>query len=122
MASPDDILSGLRLLLVEDEAIILMMMEEVITGFGCLVAGAASTVSQALKIVQTEPLDGALIDVRLDGETTLPLAHALSKKGIPFIFVTGFAVIPLEGVPVLHKPFQEHQLRSKILKHLKPAR
>ena len=113
-------LKGLRLLVVEDEALIALFIEDLVLSFGCILAGKASTVTEALKLIQTVPFDGALIDVNLGGELAAPVTRALSDKQIPFILVTGYETPPLDGLPVVHKPFEASNLLIKIIQHLRP--
>ena len=114
--------TGLRLLVVEDDALILMLIENLVTDLGCLVVGAATTVPQALELLQTVPFDGALLDGNLDGQTSEPIAHALLDNGIPFIVVTGYRAPPVSGGPVVQKPFQNNELQDQIIQHLLPRR
>ena len=60
-------LKGLRLLVVEDDALIALFIEDLVASFGCVLAGKASTVNEALKLIETVPIDGALVDVNLGG-------------------------------------------------------
>src|SRR5882724_8750265 len=107
----DSDLKGLRLLVVEDEALISLLIEDLVTSLGCILAGTASTVNEALKLIETVPIDGALIDVNLGGEMAAPVSQALSDRSIPLILVTGYDAPPLlDGFPVLHKPFEPHDL------------
>ena len=113
-------LKGLRLLVVEDEALISLLIEDLVTSFGCVLAGTASNVNDALKLIETVPIDGALIDVNLGGQLAAPISQALSDRHIPLIFVTGYEVTPLGGFPVVNKPFEASQLRDAIIQHLQP--
>ena len=113
-------LKGLRLLVVEDEAVIALLIEDLVESFGCILAGRASTVAEAIKLVETVPIDGALIDVNLSGEIAAPVSQALSDKHIPLILVTGYASPPISGFPVVHKPFGASQLRDAIIQYLAP--
>lgn len=104
-------LSGLRILVVEDEAIIAMLIEDLLADLGCVVVGPAGTVAQALAIAACDglSLDGGVLDVNLGGEKVFPVADALAKRGIPFIFATGYGKSGVgaqyEGRPVIAKPF-----------------
>ena len=113
-------LKGLRLLVVEDEALIALFIEELVVSFGCVLAGKASTVNDALAVIETVPMDGALIDVNLGGRIAVPVSQALRDKGIPLILVTGYEAPPLTGFPVVHKPFEASELRDAIIQHLRP--
>ena len=113
-------LKGLRLLVVEDEAFISLMIEDLVTSFGCVLAGTASTVDEALKLIETVRIDGALIDLNLGGEIGAPVGQALFDRGIPLVLVTGYDAPPLHGFPVVHKPLEPHDLRDAINQHLAP--
>lgn len=103
-------LSGRRILIVEDEALVSMVIEEALKDLGCAIVGPVSTRDQALALAKTEPLDGALLDVNLGGEPVYPVADALSLRGIPFAFVTGYGQGGIAdryaAAPTLVKPFQ----------------
>lgn len=99
-----------RILLVEDEPLIAMMLEDFIDLLGKQVAGSADCVSAALQLVATGDFDAAILDVNLrGGETSWPVADALAERGVPFLIATGGsgdAVDPAhKGRPVLQKPF-----------------
>jgi CheY-like chemotaxis protein len=78
-------LAGRRILVVEDEAIVAWALEDMLIELGCRVVGPAARVSQALVIVEKEPIDAAVLDVNLNGEKCYPIADALSAAGLaPF--------------------------------------
>ena len=108
------VLSGYRVLVVEDEAIVSMLIEAHLTEFGCLVAGPAGTVRDALELIERDPtIDAAVLDRNLAGDHVDPVAAALSAKGIPFLFLTGYGGQPVDAypsAPVLGKPFQVKDL------------
>ena len=115
----DDSLQGLRLLVVEDELIVLMLVEDMLVELGCTVVGPATSVAGALKLVAQEPIDLALLDVNLGpGEHGYKVADALAGRGVPFAFVTGYGVESLpsnwRGRPTLQKPFQMAMLRRSV--------
>lgn len=98
------------ILVVEDEPLISMMLEDFLDTLGYRLAGCADDVSGALRHVETGGFDAALLDVNLrDGETSWPVADALSQRGQPFILATGGGneIVPQRhaGVPVLSKPY-----------------
>lgn len=112
-------LEGLRLLVVEDESLIAMMIGDMLRDFGCVVVGPAGSVEHAMALIEREAVDGALLDVNLsNGKRSYPVAEALQKRGIPFAFVTGYGEAGLtadfRGVPVLQKPFVADHLRRVI--------
>lgn len=85
----DKPLRGRRILLVEDTALAAMEATQALEGEGCLVQ-AASDLAAALVLAQGAPLDAAVLDVNLNGEMVFPAAHALRKRNIPFLFLTGY--------------------------------
>lgn len=99
-----------RVILVEDEALVAMMMEDLLEQLGCEVVGSFGALSPALDWLdrQDDPPDGAVLDVNLGGgENVFPLARALRGRGVPFVFATGYGVLPEDGfaeATILHKP------------------
>src|SRR5471030_2544427 len=83
-------LAGRRILVVEDEALVAWAIEDMLVELGCIVVGPAARVSQALVIVEGQPLDAAVLDVNLNGEKCYPVAEALTARGVPFIFSTAY--------------------------------
>lgn len=120
------LLNGLRLLVVEDEAMIAMMLEDMLDAFGCIVVDVAGTLSKGMDLAANEALslDGAILDVNLGGETVYPVAERLTARGVPFIFCTGYGLAGLAAnfshVPTLAKPYMreelEHMLVSVMIK------
>ncbi len=110
-----DLLSGRRILVVEDEMVILLMVEDMLADLGCRSVTGAGTVTQAVSIVESKFFDAAMLDMNLGGEDSGPVADALSKRGVPFIYCTGNGHRDVrEGFrdcAVLHKPFQDADLR-----------
>lgn len=105
-----------RVILVEDEPLVAMMMEDLLTDLGCEIAGSFGSLGAALAwlAIHEAPLDGAVLDVNLGGgETVFPLAEALRERGVPFVFATGYGVLPSDGypdTPLIHKPVDQDQL------------
>lgn len=118
----DDVLDGLRVLLVEDEMLVCMDLEDMLAEFGCIVVGPAARVNQALDIIEREPFDVAVLDVNLGSERSYPIAERLSARGVPFLLSTGYADVEpaYKDRPRLQKPFSEQQL-AKALAGLKTA-
>jgi DNA-binding response OmpR family regulator len=103
-------LDGLTVLIVEDNYLVAEAVREIFEERGSTVIGPAARVEEALRLAQTEPLDGAVLDINLSGEFSFPVAAALRARGIPFIFITGYGeamLIPVQfrDVPRLPKPF-----------------
>ncbi len=124
VASPQ--LTGLRLLLVEDEAMVAMMVEDMLTALGCVVVDVAGTVSRGLALAanSTLELDGAILDVNLGGEKVYPIAQALAMRGVPFIFSTGYSLSGIASdyahVPILPKPYEQDDLEQQLVGALVP--
>ncbi len=102
-------LTGRRLLVVEDEY---FLAEDIVRGLedrGAQVVGPVGTIDDALDLIEgTGHLDGAVLDLNLRGEMAFPVADALAERGVPFVFATGYdsAVIPprYKGVTRCEKP------------------
>ena len=110
----DSLLSGRRILLVEDEVMVSWALEQAIASLNCVVVGPAARIRQALAMIETEVFDAALLDISLDGEKSYPVADALIARGTPFVFSTGYnrdsAPQGYEGFPRLQKPFSIPEL------------
>lgn len=108
-------LYGLQVLVVEDEAMVLMMLEDMLADFGCTVSGVAATVSEALDQLRAPAaIDAAILDVNLGGERIYPVADLLQARGVPFVFSTGYGPAELAlrypGRPLLQKPYAPEAL------------
>ena len=107
-------LKGLRVLVVEDEMMVSMLIEDMLSDLGCIVVGPASRLDEAIELVNATELDCAVLDVNLGGQPIFPLADLLREKGAPFAFATGYGDAGLRdvdrGSPVLQKPFREGDL------------
>lgn len=108
----------LRVLIVEDEAMITVLLEDMLTDLGCIAVGPAYNAAQALEMVQSERFDAAVLDVNLAGQHTTPVAEALHRKNIPFFFATGYGRAGLakefSDRVVLSKPFTQGELVSAL--------
>ncbi len=120
-------LTGVRLLLVEDEAIVAMMLEAMLTDLGCVVVDIAATLSHGVALVESTAggLDAALLDVNLGGEKVYPIAERLAAGGVPFVFSTGYGLAAISpdfaGVPALAKPYTPQALETALLSVLRAA-
>jgi len=107
-----------QILLVEDEALLSLLMRDLLTDMGFSVAGPYNSVKDGLAAAKLEPLAGAVLDVNLGGEFVYPLAEFLNANDIPFVFVTGYATDRIEtrfdGVPVLQKPLTRELLETAL--------
>jgi two-component sensor histidine kinase/CheY-like chemotaxis protein len=113
-------LSGRRILVVEDEALIAGHIESLLVAQGCLVSGPVPGLDGALALARSEPLDAAVLDIDLSGSRSEAVANALGERAIPLIVLTGYADSGLSaafhGAPVVAKPFDEEELLN-ILAH-----
>jgi CheY-like chemotaxis protein len=111
-------LAGLRVLIVEDESLVAMLLEDLLGDFGCEIAGYASRLRDAVEKAKTLSFDIAVLDVNLAGEHTFPVADILLRRGVPFVFVTGYGTMSLpesfQRAPLLQKPFQQHNLERAL--------
>ena len=114
-----DTLQGLRVLVVEDEAAISLLLEDMLLDFGCEVIGPAARLAAALDAVERETVDLAILDVNVAGEPIYPVAETLARKGVPFVFSTGYGSAGIKDAyrdrPVLQKPFAQHDLQQKLI-------
>jgi CheY-like chemotaxis protein len=111
-------LTGARLLVVEDEALLAMSMQDLLETCGCQVVAMAMNLTRAIEHARTLPLDAAVLDVNLGGERIDQVADILSRRGVPFIFATGYddalIVAKHPGRPRIGKPYVLRELREKL--------
>jgi CheY-like chemotaxis protein len=100
---------GTRVLIVEDEPIIAMTAEDIVEDLGCVVAGSAATAAAAAALAAAGGFDVAMLDINLNGETSLAVAAALRDAGTPFVFTTGYGSTgpgtAFAGIEVVKKPY-----------------
>ncbi|WP_281285593.1 MULTISPECIES: response regulator [Mesorhizobium] len=105
------------MLVVEDEALVAMLIEDMLMELGYEVLGPAMRLEPAL-MAPDENFDVALLDVNLANEQSFPVAQLLRERGIPFVFATGYGLRGLDErlreVMTLQKPFEPHQLADAI--------
>ena len=115
-------LSNRKVLVVEDEMMIAMLIEDMLDEFGCKLVGLATNVPRALDLIGKEPVEIAVLDLNLDGQDTYAIADALQRKNVPFIFATGYGSTGLRqeygNRPVLQKPFQARDLETALTEAL----
>jgi CheY-like chemotaxis protein len=113
-------LSGRRVLIVEDESLVAMLLETILEDMGCTPVGPAANIDDGLRLaVEETPLDAALLDVNVAGRQVFPVAEALKARGVPFIFSTGYGESGLpdawRGQPTIQKPFTEAAVRDALM-------
>src|ERR1700751_5361793 len=119
-----DTLKGVKVLVVEDEYFVAILIEEILESAGCIVMGPIPRLPAALDAVDHEDYDVAVLDVNLAGERINPVADALSERHVPFLFVTGYGAnaLPSEYAerPHICKPFRMADLLGALSNLLKP--
>jgi PAS domain S-box-containing protein len=107
---------GNRILLVEDEILVAMMMRDMLTDLGFSVVGPFSRLSEAMVAAVHDGIDAGIIDVNLGGDFAYPVADVLVARQIPFAFVTGYGVESIDrrfaDVPIVKKPVQRQVLQK----------
>src|SRR6187200_2431178 len=91
-------LKGLRVLVVEDEMMVSMLIEDMLGDLGCTVVGPASRLDEAIALANASELDCAVLDMNLAGQSIFPLADLLRARGAPFAFATGYGDAGLRDV------------------------
>ena len=111
----DRTLAGLRVLVVEDEMMVAMLIEDFLEKFGCTIVGPVASIAEAIRLATTEAIDGAMLDMNIDGQSIYPVAEELAQRDIPFIFVSGYGKEHFRSEynnrPKLSKPFRLLDLR-----------
>ena len=110
--------AGKRVLLVEDELMIRMLLDGMVTDLGHTVAAEAGGIEEAMKLAQEAEFDIAILDVNLNGKTITPVVEILIARGVPFVFATGYGArgVPeaYRASPTLQKPFQSEALAQAL--------
>src|SRR6266700_555410 len=115
-ALPLQLETGNRVLLVEDEILVAMMMKDILTELGFSVIGPFSRLAEAMVAAVHDNIDAGIIDVNLGGEFVYPVADVLAARNIPFVFITGYGVESIDSrfdyVPIVKKPVQRQVLQK----------
>jgi CheY-like chemotaxis protein len=121
----DDPLPGARVLLVEDETFVSLLLEDMLEELGCAIAGIAQTVARGVALAREATIELAVLDVNVAGEKVTPVAEILRERGVPFVFSTGYGAA---GLPpewrshhVVAKPFAIDDL-ARALREASAAR
>jgi two-component sensor histidine kinase/DNA-binding response OmpR family regulator len=107
---------GNRMLIAEDEALVAIMMEDLAVELGWSVVGPFAKAADALAAAKDDDIQAALLDVNLGGESVYPVADALTARGVPFVFTTGYGAESIDrrfaSTPILQKPIDRHVLEQ----------
>lgn len=114
-------LQGLRIFVVEDEALVALNLEDMLDELGCTVIGPAMRLGRAREMLDGGfEADAAILDVNIAGEPVFPIAEQLAGKGIPIIFATGYGQAGLpstwHGNPILQKPYTMDEVSGSLAK------
>ena len=117
MSKPAD-LAGLRILVVEDDMLIALVIEQTLQDLGCVVIGPVGKLDAAMRIADNEALDAAILDVNIRGGHVFPVADRLCARGIPFALASGYGdwALPeaFQNQPRLTKPFTDKDLEAQV--------
>ena len=118
----DKLLAGRRVLVIEDEMLILMMIEDMLADLGCESIAVASKIDPALSLIDGQEFDTAMLDMNLNGIESYPIADALTARDVPYFFSTGNSVSNVKygyrDQDVLKKPFTFEQLSNMLSRSL----
>jgi CheY-like chemotaxis protein len=118
MAADVETVAGKRILVVEDELMIRMLLQDMLEDLGCTVAGEAARIDEAEELARQADFDVAILDVNLNGQPISPVVEILIDRGLPFVFATGYGQrgVPeaYRKTPTLQKPFQAEALAKAI--------
>ncbi|WP_106640560.1 response regulator [Allosphingosinicella vermicomposti] len=107
-----------KVLIVEDEMLVAMNIEDMLTDIGYEVAGIANRLDAGIDLARTANFDIAMLDVNLAGDLSFPIADILEERGIPYLFATGYGRKGVKedygAAPVLQKPFRARDLEEAI--------
>lgn len=119
-------LSGLRVLVLEDEMLIAMLLEDTLAEHDCKIMGPAATIAEALALIDAEQPDAAIMDVNIGGEKAYAVAEALDARGVPFLLVSGYGQFAApENRPhwvVCAKPFRSEDMVAMLQQQIAKRR
>ena len=122
----EELLKGARVLVVEDEAAISMLLEDMLDDFGCKIVGPAARLTTALEMAQNETYSVAILDVNVAGEPIYPVAEAIVQRNLPIVFSTGYGGAgirePFRDRPVVQKPFSQADLKRTLISAIGSAK
>lgn len=112
------VLTGKRVLAVEDEPVVAMMLEDMLRELGCEVVGPAVRLIPAMEYAETAELDAAVLDVNIHAGRSYVVAEMLAARGVPFVYATGYAQSGVDArapkAPVLAKPYEAEALERAL--------
>lgn len=118
-------LSGLRILVAEDETIVSLMIEDLLLDAGATVVGPAPSVRSAMDLLLSQAVDGAVLDFNLGGEMIVPVADALTSRQIPFVILTGYGPARVNThypkATVLNKPIDVQSFAGAVFRSFRGA-
>jgi CheY-like chemotaxis protein len=108
--------AALRVLVVEDEPVVAMCLEDILEGLGCVPVGPATRLAEGLAMAAQEEFGAAILDINLGGERSTPIAEMLRRRGIPFVFASGYGSVPegFDGMPLIEKPYREGDIDAAL--------
>jgi DNA-binding response OmpR family regulator len=113
------VLAGLRVVVVEDELLVSMLIEDILVEQNCVVVGPFHRVDLALETARGGDVDLGILDVNVAGVKVWPVAEILEARGIPFLLLSGYGpeAVPAEhpGWPVCAKPFRSETLIAMLM-------
>lgn len=116
--SQDATVGGKRILVVEDEMMIRLLLQDMLADLGHTLAGEAGRMDEAVSLARKAEFDVAILNVNLEGEAISPVVEILVARGLPFVFATGYGrrgvPEPYRHTPTLEKPFQVDALAQAI--------
>lgn len=110
-------LTGKRVFVVEDEALLALMITDMLADAGAVVVGPATTIEQGLAIASSAAIDLAMLDVNVRGSRIDPVVDVLDRRGIPYILATGYSDRPPQlrsTTKIVRKPYVEDLLISSL--------
>ena len=118
MTTSEVAVAGKRILVVEDELMIRMLLQDMLADLGHTLAGEAGRIDEAMALAKDGEFDVAILDVNLNGQPISPVVEILIARGLPFVFATGYGQRgvpePYRQTPTLQKPFQSEALARAI--------
>ena len=120
---PTPALAGLRVLVVEDEMLISLLIEDILSDQKCSIVGPFERLAPAVEAAQSALIDVAVLDINVGGMKVYPVAEVLAARRIPFLFVSGYgqAIVPVEHPEwrVCSKPFAPEQLIAMLVDQIR---